>query len=80
MFLGRCRYYREELSGCFRPDRHDWCLISQYVRGATIWKPNSPGRSTSFDVLVRLDTPVEVDYYRHGGILPYVLRDLAKGR
>jgi aconitate hydratase len=23
-----------------------------------------------------LDTPVEVDYYRHGGILPYVLRQL----
>jgi aconitate hydratase len=24
----------------------------------------------------RIDTPVEVDYYRHGGILPYVLREL----
>jgi aconitate hydratase len=27
-------------------------------------------------VIVRIDTPVEVDYYRHGGILPYVLRQL----
>jgi aconitate hydratase len=27
-------------------------------------------------VLCRIDTPVEVDYYKHGGILPYVLRDL----
>jgi aconitate hydratase len=27
-------------------------------------------------VLCRIDTPIEVDYYRHGGILPYVLRDL----
>src|SRR5699024_284473 len=27
-------------------------------------------------VLSRIDTPVEVDYYRHGGILPYVLRDI----
>jgi aconitate hydratase len=26
----------------------------------------------------RIDTPVEVDYYRHGGILPYVLRGLAR--
>lgn len=27
-------------------------------------------------VLSRIDTPVEVEYYRHGGILPYVLRDI----
>ncbi len=27
-------------------------------------------------VLLRIDTPIEVDYYRHGGILPYVLREL----
>jgi len=30
----------------------------------------------SFQVIVRLDAAVEVDYYRHGGILPYVLRKL----
>jgi len=34
-------------------------------------------KTTAFDVLVRLDTGVEVEYYRHGGILPYVLRKLA---
>jgi aconitate hydratase len=28
-------------------------------------------------VQVRVDTPQEVEYYRHGGILPYVLRQLA---
>ena len=27
-------------------------------------------------VLLRIDTPIEVDYYLHGGILPFVLRDL----
>jgi aconitate hydratase len=27
-------------------------------------------------LLLRIDTPIEVDYYRHGGILPYVLRGL----
>ncbi|CAG4934323.1 aconitate hydratase AcnA [Acidithrix sp. C25] len=32
----------------------------------------------SFDVEVRIDTPKELDYYRHGGILQYVLRNLAK--
>jgi aconitate hydratase len=29
-------------------------------------------------VLCRIATPIEVDYFRHGGILPYVLRDLMK--
>jgi aconitate hydratase len=32
----------------------------------------------AFTVALRLDTPVEADYYRHGGILPYVLRQLRK--
>jgi aconitate hydratase len=31
-----------------------------------------------FDALVRIDTKVEVDYYRHGGVLSMVLRQLAK--
>ena len=30
-------------------------------------------------LLLRIDTPIEVDYYRHGGILPYVLRELTAG-
>ncbi len=38
-----------------------------------------PGGSvTTFDAIVRIDTPDEADYYRHGGILQYVLRQLAK--
>ena len=32
--------------------------------------------SVYFEALVRLDTPSEADYYRHGGIMPYVLRSL----
>lgn len=36
------------------------------------------GRSTEFAVDCRIDTPVEVDYYRNGGILHTVLRKLAK--
>jgi aconitate hydratase len=27
-------------------------------------------------VILRVDTPIEVDYYRNGGILPFVLRQL----
>jgi aconitate hydratase len=37
------------------------------------------GGITTFRARVRLDTPQEVQYYRHGGILPYVLRQLLKG-
>jgi aconitate hydratase len=32
----------------------------------------------AFEVVLRIDTPVEADYYRHGGILPYVLRQLRR--
>jgi aconitate hydratase len=39
----------------------------------------SPSGSRSFEVLARIDTAVELDYYRHGGILNYVLRQLAAG-
>jgi aconitate hydratase len=35
------------------------------------------GAPRSFNVRVRIDTPKEREYYRHGGILPYVLRQLA---
>jgi aconitate hydratase len=31
-----------------------------------------------FEVLLRVDTPVEAEYFRHGGILPYVLRQLRR--
>jgi aconitate hydratase len=34
------------------------------------------GRSIEFNVRVRIDTPNEAEYYRHGGILQYVLRQL----
>ncbi|MBI4421060.1 MAG: aconitate hydratase AcnA, partial [Gemmatimonadetes bacterium] len=36
------------------------------------------GDAAQFVAVVRLDTPVELEYYRHGGILHYVLRQLAK--
>jgi aconitate hydratase len=34
------------------------------------------GTTKEIKVLLRIDTPIEVDYYLHGGILPFVLRDL----
>ena len=43
----------------------------------TVTANKSDGTSFEFTVDVRLDTPVEVDYYRNGGILHTVLRNLA---
>ncbi len=34
------------------------------------------GKTSSFQALVRIDNPVEVEYSRQGGILPYVLRQI----
>jgi aconitate hydratase len=34
------------------------------------------GKEQRVPVLLRIDTPIEVDYYKHGGILPFVLRSL----
>ena len=34
------------------------------------------GTAVEFDAVLRIDTPGEADYYRHGGILQYVLRSL----
>ncbi|NMG43389.1 aconitate hydratase AcnA [Aromatoleum toluvorans] len=40
----------------------------------------SNGATREVAVLCRIDTPIEVDYYRHGGILPYVLREILARR
>ena len=36
------------------------------------------GKVTEFEVLARIDTPEDVEYLRHGGVLPYVLRELLR--
>ena len=40
----------------------------------TIQRPD--GSTESVDLILRIDTNIEIDYYRHRGILPYVLRDI----
>jgi len=46
----------------------------------TATPPQGSGRkAVTFETLCRIDTPVEVDYYRNGGILHTVLRNMAKG-
>jgi len=49
-------------------------------REVTVRATRDDGRVTEFKAQVRLDTPQEVQYYRHGGILHYVLRQLLRGR
>jgi aconitate hydratase len=46
-------------------------------RRAAVRALAADGTAKKFEVIVRVDTPREADYYRFGGILPYVLRQLA---
>ena len=43
----------------------------------TVRATAADGAVKTFAVVTRIDTPIEVEYYRHDGILPYVLRQLA---
>lgn len=43
---------------------------------ATLVIHRADGSAQEVAVLLRIDTPIEVDYYKHGGILPFVLRQL----
>jgi aconitate hydratase len=44
----------------------------------TVTAKKSDGSEVTFDTLARVDTPIEVEYYRNGGILHYVLRDFLR--
>jgi aconitate hydratase len=46
----------------------------------TVTGKRADGKTITFEGLARLDTPDEAEYYRHGGILQYVLRQLAEIR
>jgi aconitate hydratase len=43
---------------------------------ATLEITRKDGTPEKVPVKLRIDTPIEIDYYRHGGILPFVLREL----
>jgi aconitate hydratase len=44
----------------------------------TVKATGDDGKVKEFKVICRIDTPAELDYYRHGGILEYVLRQLLR--
>ena len=71
--------------GVGRPHRAEKISIAG-LAGELTAAPGGDGRdgvprratSTSFAAIARLDTPVEINYYRNGGILPTVLRKLVQ--
>jgi aconitate hydratase len=58
------------------------CLADDRANGGRVKvrATRQDGRCVEFPALVRIDTPQEGLYYRHGGILQYVLRQLASGK
>ena len=48
----------------------------QPLQNVTLVIHRADGSTWNVPLLLRIDTPIEVDYFRHGGILPYVLRQL----
>jgi aconitate hydratase len=48
----------------------------QLRKELTVKATADDGKTTEFQAICRIDTPAELDYYRHGGILEYVLRQL----
>jgi aconitate hydratase len=47
-------------------------------RQLTVTARRGDGGQTAFEVLARLDSEIEVEYFRHGGILPFVLRKMLR--
>ncbi|WP_035560970.1 aconitate hydratase AcnA [Burkholderia sp. 9120] len=62
---GEETYDIEGLGSDFKPQQE----VTLVIRG-------KDGKEKRVQVLLRIDTPIEVDYYKHGGILPFVLRSL----
>ena len=46
----------------------------------TLQVHRADGSTQAVPLLCRIDTPIEIEYYRHGGILPYVLREILADR
>jgi aconitate hydratase len=46
----------------------------------TVTATTDDGKTTTFETVCRIDTPVELDYYRHGGILQFVLRQIVSSK
>ena len=54
-------------------------MASSREQDVTLVIHRANGAIEEVPVTLRIDTPIEIDYYQHGGILPYVLRQLLAG-
>ena len=54
--------------------------VSSLSSSVDVIATRTDGQQIQFKAKLRIDTPQEAEYYRHGGILPYVLRQLASSR
>jgi len=59
-------------------ERYDIPVLDEMPKELTVTATADDGKATKFNVQVRIDTPQELQYYKHGGILEYVLRQLAR--
>jgi aconitate hydratase len=69
----------QELYSIGEPGELAAMLEGKFANGRTITvtAESDTGHTTAFAAIVRIDTPQEILYYQHGGILQYVLRQLA---
>ena len=75
-FKGEDSWQKLGLDGSERFDVLGVSADLQPQQDLTLVIHGSDGKRREVAVLCRIDTPIEVDYYRHGGILPYVLREI----
>jgi aconitate hydratase len=66
-----------ESLGLTGKERYDIAGLAEMPAELSVRATADDGKVTEFQVTVRIDTPQELQYYRHGGILEYVLRQLA---
>jgi aconitate hydratase len=59
-------------------ERYDIAGLAELPKQVRVKATADDGKVTEFKTTLRIDTPQEQQYYRHGGILEYVLRQLAK--
>jgi aconitate hydratase len=66
-----------ESLGLTGKERYDVAGLAGAPKEVTVKVSGDDGKVTEFRTTVRIDTPQELQYYRHGGILEFVLRQLA---
>ena len=67
-----------ESLGLSGKETYDITGLTRGAKSVTVTATAEDGSKKTFEARVRIDTPMEWDYYQHGGILHYVIRQLAK--